>query len=236
MTCSLLVLSVILSFAAKSYKLEKVRGEKTRLYFLAMSGLNLTVDNILAFDEKEFTTLSDIKGAGQERSVEACRIKTTVEDENAKLNVQELKKNNGPDIFSFAEAGSFMAEVLRDSGDMEGMDARWKPFVTRFGNGGINVNTAPAEILMIFFEKKNDAMFFAGEREEKPLKNISELSYLRQESFRKELPLKNLPFTVKSDCFTIYSEASSPAGSVSVRAVYRVHDKKAERIYLEKNE
>ena len=209
--------SILMSFAIKSYTMEKIRGEKTRLNFLALSGMTVTLESLLSLKDKSYTDGHDITNVSQVFMIKGFRVRTIVEDENAKINIKDLKK----------QAQNVRLKKMEQQEEGKG-------FVTVYGNGKLNLNTASEEVLAIFFRNKNALRFFLNDRLDRPLKDLSEMEYLRQEQFRKDASLLNLPFTVKSNCFTIISTASSSKRNVTLKAVYVIEENGPRRVFFEK--
>lgn len=229
-----LVLSTVLTYAARSYRLEKYRTEKLQLTFAARSGLTVTAEDLLDCADKPFTSFSHLSSSEKDFFLQGFRVKTLVEDENAKINIKKIKQNSQHKAFSFLNSGSrtIMEDIL--SSEVSPKDPSGF-FFTSFGDGRININTASGEVLGLFFHSSGDLRLFLKERKENPLTNLSEVEYVRQTYFQKTLPLLNIPFTIKSNCFTIISKAQSTKQSVTVRAVFIVQNGKAEQIFFEQD-
>jgi type II secretory pathway component PulK len=229
---SVVFLSSVLAYAVLSYRLERARLEKEQLEFAAKSGVAVSLERLLAGQKKAFTDLADLEQACVSFPFEGFQVETRVEDENAKLSLKAVSRLEagapGPD---FARKLALLSE--RGLRNKETSDIA--PFVTRFGDGALNLNTAPQEILELFFSSSGTLREFLAQRSRRPLENMSEAQFVRQDLFLREALSDNLSFTVKSRCFTIMAVARSKKRSSAVTAVYSLSEKGARLLFCDRD-
>ena len=231
-----IIFSVILSFAIRSYKLQKKREKHTQLLFAARSGIAVTLANLSEISDKKYTGIKDLRAVEEDFFLGGFRVRTQLQDENAKINIKKMKNKKGYRLagFPFRETEDLSKILFQESEMHSEVASHLIPFVTSFNDGRLNLNTAHRVILGLFFKNKKDLIFFVQSRQDKPLTNLSEMEYIKQDYFRKNIPFSNLPFTIKSNYFTIVSKAYSENQKVVLKAVYKVQDNALKQIYLEK--
>ncbi|MCK5707556.1 MAG: general secretion pathway protein GspK [Candidatus Aureabacteria bacterium] len=234
---AIMIFSVIISFAGKLYRLEKVNSNRAGLDFAARSGINVTLENLLSMQSKGYTSFSDISQCEEAFRIGKYHVRTFIEDENSKINIKDLRENteNIQDNYFFNDTGKIISEILSSNENNEVVGKNIEKYVTFEKNLKLNLNTAHKEILALFFKNRSDLISFIKDRVKDPLKNITEVEYMRQECFCKNIPFSILSFTVKSNCFTIISIAKDEKRSFQIKAVYKMDDKKANRLRIKKN-
>lgn len=236
LSSTVIIFSVILTFAVRSYRLQKERGERTQLFFAARSGIAVSLKNLSKVNKKSYTGIKDLYEMEESFVLSGFQIQTYIQDENAKLHIKKIRteKNHPLTNFPFLETEDIMKLLSGKSEMYSEIPSNLLPFTTSYSDGRLNLNTASKEILGLFFTNKNDLLFFIQTRKDKPLMNLSEMEYMKQDYLQHNMPFSNLPFTIKSNYFTIISKASSENESVALKTVYKIHEGEPQQIYLEK--
>jgi len=209
----IIVANILIIFAVYSYNYaveffyyEKKLNDKTKLYFEAK---NYVIETMVKLNRilgaKSYFGLNDLKDIESEAVKDGYKVRVFIEDENSKLNKKIFESGylNFPD------------------------DSK---YFTDYGNGIININTAKREILKNVFCDTFNLNNFCVKRIDNPVKNASELLFLKQKYFKKTINSK-IKFGVKSNYFKIIVKAKSKFNNITIISMVFVDGKNFKIIY-----